>query len=384
MSNVVLFDDEVVLSAHHHDTEETVATPTPLHGYLLAKDHYGRDELCADLAQQGLLLHTQWQDTCAFALVELDARWPQTPFAWPDNIKLGPVVFFGARDCCLQAYQQGGFDFVLQSPAISDELPVRIRHAVEGFAQFHELDQRMRNSQSVAMQAMSLNAELGAILHCLEQCFNCCDIVELSHATFSCLRDMGLSSCMSFYLYRQVNFYSDDDSFRPIDQQVITQTRGSKRIVDHEHCSLYHYEHISVLIRDMPLHDPVRYGILKDHICLLLNGVEARAAAIETQLIAESRARRSGATARVIQDIIVDMDAQKRRFTNHSSDFLETLLLDLRAEFSQLSLSEKEERRLNQLVERTSTRMAELFKDSEDADKTFCHILANLATTLRR
>lgn len=384
MSNVVLFDDDFDTPPAQKPTLTVVEKPELMHGFLLTHDLLMADELRSDLALQEIQFSEQLDHRCQFVLVELSARRAPLTLPWPATEAPLPLVFFGDRDCCLQAYDQGGFDFVLQSPAMSDELPVRIRHAVTHFRQVHELDQRMRSSQSMALQALGLNAELGAILHCLEQCFNCADIVELSRATFNCLRDMGLSSCMTFFLHRQINFYSDDNSLRPIEQQVITQTRGNKRIVDHAAFSLYHYDHISVLIRDMPLDNLERYGVLKDHICLLLNGVEARAVALETQMLAEQRARRSGTTASVIQDIIVDMDAQKRRFTNHSSDLLETLLLDLRAEFSQLTLSEKEELRLNELVERANTKLALLFKESVEADKTFCHILSSLATTLRK
>jgi hypothetical protein len=386
MGNVLLFDDEGDDSPVNNVQELVVseATPKPLRGFLAVHDPIDGEGLRQDLLSAQIELSDTFEPQCEFALVELSSRQASNDFVWPTHLPAGPVIYFGGRDRCLQAYEKGGFDFVLQSPLLAEELPVRIRHAVDGFRQFQDLNQRARNSQTIAMQAMTINAELGNILHCLEHCFNCADIVELSRECFACLRDMGLSACMTFFQHRRVSFYSDDRRFRPIEQQVIMQTRGKQRIVEHAANSLYHYDHISVLIRDMPIHDMERYGVLRDHICLLLNGVQARAAAIEAQVVAEARATRSAATARVIQDIIVDMDAQKRRFTNRSSDLLETLLLDLRTEFSELSLNELEEKKLNQLVESTSAKMAALFKETEDADKTFCDILGNLATTLRR
>ncbi len=384
MSHIVLFDtdDDIAQRSAARNATPSHKTPRRLRGVIKCPDLLLSEEITHALAEQQIDLVTQWDEQCAFALVELTSSATSASNALTPTHS--PIIFFGERDHCWQAYDQGGFDFVLHSPQMAEELPWRIRHAVSAFQQFHELDQRARQSQHVAMHALTLNAELGNILHCLEHCFNCADIVALSHECFACLRDMGMSACMTFFLHRQINFYSDDRTLRPIEQQIIMQTRGKQRIVDHGSFSIYHYDHLSVLIRTMPLDNAERYGVLKDHICLLLNGVEARAAGLEAEAISASRAQRCAATAHVIQDIIVDMDAQKRQFTNRSSELLETLLLDLRAEFSQLSLSDVEEGRLNALVENTGQRMAALFRETEAADKTFCEILANLATTLRR
>ena len=61
--------------------------------------------------------------------------------------------------------------------------------------------------------------------------------------------------------------------------------------------TILNYAHVAVLIRNMPVDDPMRYGILKDHICYIANGLEARTLAMINELRSQERAIRIQTTA---------------------------------------------------------------------------------------
>ena len=69
--------------------------------------------------------------------------------------------------------------------------------------------------------------------------------------------------------------------FQEQEFQFLSRLREKGRIFDFGEHTLVNYNHISLLIRDMPLDQPDRHGRIKDNVVVLLNGAEARIKAIE-------------------------------------------------------------------------------------------------------
>lgn len=337
-----------------------------------------------DLVQQalrgtGLQLADQLTAETRFALVTGDVS---AADVWAGQAPGGPTLY------CLPAGSETAFAIGPEQGILSCQpgapLAACIRHSIACFDRLQQLQQQVAEAQQVAMTSMQQNAELGALLHFVEHSYECVDLAQLSNVLFTCLASLHLTATLGFFSHDQTQFFTADGVARPAAERSIRTNRTGGRIVDHGHQSHFNYSHLTALVHDMPVANPERYGVLKDHLCLLFNGAEARAAAIATAQLADRRSRRIQMTAQVIQGVLADLDEQKRHFTNRSSEIIEGLLLDLRAAMAMLDLNEREEQKLQDLVEQAGEAIATLFSDAEQRDRSFQDILSRLAALLRR
>ena len=357
-------------------TVTPISGPERLVGYAGELPASLRQTLLDAFADAQLELRDDISAETRFALLPASA---ERPFHWPSNHQGGPALYFQPSEENPAASADLTINFL--ESASGAAIAQRIRQTVAGFEQLRRLQQQVTDSTHVAMHAMSLNAELGRILEFVEKSYECADEAALAQAALQCLNSMQMDSVIQFVASGR--HYSNGDTATDDERQLLSNSRNKGRIVDDGATSLFHYPRVSALIRNMPLTDLQRYGVLKDHLCLLFNGLEARAAALHTEQLANKRAHRSLMTAKVIHGILADMDEYKRAFTQRSSEILENLLLDLRTALAELALNEAEEDRLQTLVETANNAFAELFAESEQRDKVFNEILGKLTVLLQ-
>lgn len=354
------------------------SAPERLVGYVGDLPGSLRNTLLSAFADAQLELRDDITAETRFALLPGSA---ERPFHWPADHQGGPALYFQPSEESPAASADLTINFL--ESASGAAIAQRIRQTVAGFEQLRRLQQQVTDSTQVAMHAMSLNAELGRILEFVEKSYECPDEPALADAALHCLSSMQMDCVIQFGSHDDRPTFSNGADASAREHALLGSSRSKGRIVDHGAISLFHYPRVSALIRNMPLDDLQRYGVLKDHLCLLFNGLEARAAALQTEHLANKRAHRSLMTAKVIHGILADMDAYKRTFTQRSSEILENLLLDLRTTLAELALNEAEETRLQSLVEAANTAFADLFAEAEQRDRVFNDILGKLTVLLR-
>lgn len=370
----IFFTDLPAAGASNHQASE----PERLVGYAGELPAAVRSALLAAFTDAQLELRDDISAETRFALLPGTA---ERPFHWPNDHQGGPALYFQPSEESPAASADLTINFL--ESASGAAIAQRIRQTVAGFEQLRRLQQQVTDSTQVALHAMSLNAELGRILEFVEKSYECADEAAVAQAALHCLNSMQMDCVIRFVSTGSNHHYSNGAEPSAAEQQLLTGSRGRGRIVDDGAASLFHYPRVSALIRNMPLTDLQRYGVLKDHLCLLFNGLEARAAALHTEQLANKRAHRSLMTAKVIHGILADMDEYKRAFTQRSSEILENLLLDLRTALAELALNEAEEDKLQALVETANTAFAELFAEAEQRDKVFNEILGKLTVLLQ-
>ena len=195
---------------------------------------------------------------------------------------------------------------------------------------------------------------------------------------------MGLHSSLGIFHDRGLEYFYDDAIRRPIEQEVIESSRHLGRISDFGSRTILNYPHVGLLIRNMPLDDPLRYGILKDHICYIGNGLEARCRALITERHARERSLRIQTTAAVLQQMMAQMEQAKLDVTDRSTLELQGMLDALHHEFSRLCLTGKEEQTLMLLLTDASDRIHALFRHAAEQDQQFQRLLSGVAKTLER
>lgn len=161
--------------------------------------------------------------------------------------------------------------------------------------------------------AMTSMSEMGALLESLKKFNACIDERALAEAVLSGLSLYGLNGVVRVRTPEKKLFLSEHGEASPLEISVIDHMTGMDRIVHFKSRMFIHYLHVAILVNNMPVEDPDRCGRLRDHLAMLVEGAEMRAAGI----VAEHKSmRRSLAIERMIGQVtgtLNEIDSTQRR-----------------------------------------------------------------------
>lgn len=226
-----------------------------------------------------------------------------------------PVIFVSALDQIdekLKGYEAGGDDYVIK-PFDPQELKAKIAHMLGMASERAQLKEMANYATNTAMTAMTSMSEMGALLESLKKFNASIDETELAEAVLSGLSSYGLGGVVQVRTPEKTLALSELGEASPLEISVIEHMTGMDRIVHFRSRMSIHYPHVAMLVNNMPVEDPDRCGRLRDHLAMLVEGAEMRAAGI----VAENESRRRGiAIERMIERVtgaLNEIDSSQRQ-----------------------------------------------------------------------
>ena len=205
-----------------------------------------------------------------------------------------PVLFVSARDGIddrLLGYEAGGEDYIVK-PFEVQELEAKLAHLLKRVAERAGLKEMASYASSTAMTAMTSMSEMGALLQVMKSFSSCADDRELAETTLAGLAPYGLGGAVQVRAADGTLTRNAGGEASPLEASVISQMAGMERIVQFKSRMSIAYPRVSLLVHDMPVADAERCGRLRDHLAMLVEAADARAAAIA----ATTESQRRGAT----------------------------------------------------------------------------------------
>jgi len=260
---------------------------------ILAEEYH---VVAAEDGESALML-TQ---TLAPALILLDVEMPGMDgyaccfqFRQQDATATVPVIFISAHDKIeerLKGYEVGGNDYLVK-PFEPQELKAKISYLLSVSLANCELKTMASYASSTAMTAMTSMSEMGGLLESLKKFNNSNDAKTLAEEIIAGLAAYELCGVVQIRAAEQILTITKHGNASPLEHAVISHMAGMDRITQFKTRLSIHYEHVSMIVSNMPVDDPDRCGRLRDHLAMLLEGAEARCQGI----IAETESRRRGA-----------------------------------------------------------------------------------------
>lgn len=189
-----------------------------------------------------------------------------------------PIIFVSAKNSLserLLGYEVGATDYFVK-PFDHDELLGCIKRILEYKRQTTDGSPDILEAQKIALQALTNASDLGVILQFAQASYNATSFEALSHAVFEATNCFGLLCSLTIRAGEETLFMSSSGTVSPIEQSVLELAKDKGRIFDFSNKSLYNFEHISLVVKNMPVSDEIKYGMIKDNICHLLEAAEAR------------------------------------------------------------------------------------------------------------
>ena len=142
---------------------------------------------------------------------------------------------------------------------------------------------------STAMTAMTSMSEMGALLESLKKFNACTDYNALAEAALAGLALYGLQGAIQIHSPQETLTRNNQGAASPLEVSILKQMAKMERITQFQSKLCITYPSVSLLVHDMPLEDADRCGRLRDHLAMLVEGVEVRIQGIKA--VSESRQR---------------------------------------------------------------------------------------------
>lgn len=190
-----------------------------------------------------------------------------------------PVIFLSGHDRIedrLKGYEAGGDDYVIK-PFDPVELESKIRTLLRLHAERKQQKEMANHASKAAMTAMTSLGEMGALIETMKRFSACNTLGTLADACLEGLGAYGLHGAIQIRPTSQTTLTRDSNGTgSPLLASVIGHMAGMDRITSFKTRMSITYDHVSVLVNDMPLDDPDRCGRLRDHLAMLAEAAEVR------------------------------------------------------------------------------------------------------------
>lgn len=356
--NILVVDDEDVMRAYL--------------GEIFA-EHYQvtcvetGEQCMASLAEQG------------YDLVLLDVNLPGvngydvcTHIRSTPAIAKTPIVFVSAKDSVeerLKGYEVGADDYITK-PLSEDALLEVVDSVLASSLEIKKIEAQSREAMHTAFQAMANSAELGLTVRFLQSSYQCNSISELATQLLETTEQYGVACCLLFKSAKQQFLFNcESDS---IEAKVLGKVTNKHRILDFGARTIITDDHVTLLIKNMPLHNPEDHGRIKDNLAVLIDGTEARCKALEVeQLLAEQR--KTGLTN--LADFAETQLEDIREIIRHQAGLTESVVDSINRQLEEavfrLGLSENEEKFLMASIDDAISNAGDIIQQSHELKNKF-------------
>lgn len=281
----------------------------------------------------------------------------------------------------LKAFDAGADDYLIK-PLRINELQLKIPKLIAQKKEQIEASEQASNALKMAFDAMKNSSELGGILRFYEVIHQADDFESLAVLIFDAIKEFELESTLVLVTQEPALYYRDDLQRSTLELESIIAARVKGRIYSWRKYTFFSYQYFTVLIRNMPIDDEERYGILKDQLCLLLNGVDVRISSIILQQNDQKKQKRIAATSKILAQLVLDIENENVEFSSMFEKILADLETNLSAEISQFNLMENEEMMLLNITNEGMKQARELLENALETEVYRKNVINKLLTQL--
>ena len=300
--------------------------------------------------------------------------------------KKTPIVFLSSHSSLrerMQGYEVGADDYLVK-PFEPENLTARIGVLLRYREQNKELEAQYALAKETALLAMAGTSEIGMALGFLERSHSLLTREELADALFDLTRRLDLSCCILMETDHEEYWYSSDGSIKPLEKELITMSDRTQRFVDFGARTIVNYQHLSLLVRNMPLDDMQRYGRTKDLLPLLLSAVNTKAGTIRTEqaLIDQSKdlLKSFGQIRTSFYYLVKNLLANQQQ----SNQLLRQMLQDLNYDLLRMGLEDDQEAYVLNRIDTAIEDAIERIDASDALRETFSVLLPNMRDVVRQ
>ncbi|MBV1883440.1 MAG: hypothetical protein KUG82_17505 [Pseudomonadales bacterium] len=253
----------------------------------------------------------------------------------------------------------------------------------DAMAKVQSLEEEVDQATELAFGSMRSNADLGAVVHFLMQCFSCSTYADLAKQISITLTNYGMEGVLQIRIEGQSNYFgSDGENVSDTLSIELLEAHGdSEEIVDVENHLICNGQVSSLIVTGYDSSNIEAYNNLKDNLVMVVMGLDANTRRISTELTIErERATLEKlimATHRALQTFESDLQNQSSQAQDHVSE----LVSKFRQEVSIQSVTNEQKNNLLKVVVTEIAKVEAVIK-AVKIDPGFKHIINTLGESV--
>lgn len=274
-----------------------------------------------------------------------------------------PVIFLSVHDTIddiLAGYDAGAEDYVVK-PFEHTGLQRKIENILRIDGDRRALRMQAQTSDELASLVMANLDEYAVLIRFLRSLNECAGYQDVIEAMLGLLDAYKLEGSVQIRMRNLEKTFSHAGENWPMEIAVINHVRSLGRIFEFKRCSVYNFDHITVLVTNMPLDDPDRCGRIRDNIAIAAESAEAKLVAVQA---GEDKARLRTEIVELLRELGNNVDRYGHRYDEaryQSSLHAVRLCDDLAAALANLGMSDTQEDAVLELVRTRSEKLVDLY-----------------------
>lgn len=259
---------------------------------ILLESAFGREFTVESFATAEACLERLGQDDCRPDIFLLDVDLPGIDgytlcrrIKERKNLKAIPAIFISNLDDLesrLAGYDAGGMDFVVK-PYSLPELKQKVGAVRRLSAEQKALEDKASEAELLSTLILSNMDQYAVLIHFLRSLNDCESPPSLLRALFSLMRSYRLQTAIQIRLPGLEMTVNEAGESLPLEVAVINTMRGMERLFEFKSRAVYNFEHITILVNNVPLENPDLCGILRDNLAIAAESANSRLQAMQTK-----------------------------------------------------------------------------------------------------
>ncbi len=263
------------------------------------------------------------------------------------------IIFVSGNDTVeerTKGYEAGGDDYIIKPFQVGE-----FRKKIDATARFQQskksLEAEQERARTVAFESMKEASQYGMVLQFIKDSFHQDSFQELIDALFRTLNQFSLDACLQVRLpEKTLCTRAFNQPCSPIEIDLFEELKSKGRLYVFGGRMVVNDQHVSLLVKNLPLEDENQVGRLKDVLALVVEGFEARLMDLQRQ----------DAILAVLERLDGTMDmvnSQFREYTHRNVEIMDELLMSMNESMHVLGLTEEQEQYYYGLVEKALTKL---------------------------
>lgn len=183
----------------------------------------------------------------------------------------------------ITGFKLGADDYIVK-PCEAELLSVKIDRSSSLYREKKALDEKAVGAQALAFEAMNNNADLGRALRFAERSYAFPSLDKLVEGLFQTMAEFGLDTSLMVITPAGPQFYAQNKhALSPLEKDMFLAIHQQGRFVDFGARTFCNFTLVSLLIKNMPVADPERYGRIKDSVPWILGAMDGKVRTLDLQ-----------------------------------------------------------------------------------------------------
>lgn len=295
-----------------------------------------------------------------------------------------PVLFisnYDKLDDVLAGYDAGGEDYIVK-PFDVVLLGRKIEYLLQKEQSKKFVLDKAKSSDELASLVLANLDEYAVLIRFLRSLNDCEHPRVLTSLMFGVLDGYGLEAAIQLRLPGLEFTISKDGENRPLEVAVISHVRSMDRIFEFKKRAAYNFDCITILVNNMPIHNPELCGRIRDNLLIAVECANAKLHAVQTK--AENTQSKATATnlLEALRCAVADFETKYSTARYRGTVLTQEMLDELASACASLGLSDDQENRIDSIIRIKTSVLTEVFDFSNETQAALNDIAAQLAAIL--